>query len=60
MTGGEELMSTPPVTRHADVASAEVVRTMALRHVKRLPVVNAEGVLEGVVSRGDLTDGNIS
>ncbi|BET46582.1 hypothetical protein RGQ21_15640 [Kitasatospora aureofaciens] len=27
---------------------------MAQRKVKRLPVVNSEGLLEGVVSRGDL------
>jgi len=50
----EELMSAPAVTVHADATLAEAARIMALRHVKRLPVVNAEGVLEGVVSRGDL------
>ncbi|MFB7712431.1 CBS domain-containing protein [Streptomyces sp. NPDC056105] len=50
----EELMSTPAVTVHADATLAEAARIMALRHVKRLPVVNSEGVLEGVVSRGDL------
>jgi CBS domain-containing protein len=50
----EELMSTPAVTVHADATLAEAARIMALRKVKRLPVVNAEGVLEGVVSRGDL------
>ncbi|EST36614.1 CBS domain-containing protein [Streptomyces roseochromogenus] len=50
----EELMSTPAVTVHADATLAEAARIMALRHVKRLPVVNAEGVLDGVVSRGDL------
>ncbi|KAF5999151.1 CBS domain-containing protein [Streptomyces sp. WAC00263] len=50
----EELMSTPAVTVHADATLPEAARIMALRHVKRLPVVNAEGLLEGVVSRGDL------
>ncbi|AEY94066.1 hypothetical protein SHJG_8802 [Streptomyces hygroscopicus subsp. jinggangensis 5008] len=50
----EELMSTPAVTVHGDATLAEAARIMALRQVKRLPVVNAEGVLEGVVSRGDL------
>jgi CBS domain-containing protein len=49
-------MSTPAVTVHADATLAEAARIMALRHVKRLPVVNAEGVLEGVVSRGDLLE----
>ncbi|WP_406164690.1 CBS domain-containing protein [Streptomyces sp. NBC_00996] len=50
----EELMSAPVVSVHADATLAEAARIMALRHVKRLPVVNAEGLLEGVVSRGDL------
>jgi CBS domain-containing protein len=50
----EELMSAPAVSVHADASLAEAARIMALRHVKRLPVVSAEGVLEGVVSRGDL------
>ncbi|MEU8687945.1 CBS domain-containing protein [Streptomyces sp. NPDC048665] len=50
----EDLMSTPAVTVHADATLAEAARIMALRHVKRLPVVNAEGMLEGVVSRADL------
>ncbi|MFB7504841.1 CBS domain-containing protein [Streptomyces broussonetiae] len=50
----EELMSMPAVTVHCDATLAEAARIMALRHVKRLPVVNDEAVLEGVVSRGDL------
>ncbi|MFF4749381.1 CBS domain-containing protein [Streptomyces sp. NPDC002514] len=53
LTAGE-LMSTPAVTVRADATLAEAARIMALRHVKRLPVVTAEGVLDGVVSRGDL------
>ncbi|OIJ99273.1 hypothetical protein BIV25_09600 [Streptomyces sp. MUSC 14] len=50
----EDVMSAPAVTVHADATLAEAARIMALRHVKRLPVVNAEGLLEGVVSRADL------
>ncbi|WNM36549.1 CBS domain-containing protein [Streptomyces sp. Li-HN-5-11] len=50
----EEMMSMPAVTVHADATLPEAARIMALRHVKRLPVVNAEGLLEGMVSRGDL------
>lgn len=49
-----ELMSAPAVTVHADTTLAEAARVMALRRVKRLVVTDAEGVLEGVVSRGDL------
>ncbi|MER6331464.1 CBS domain-containing protein [Streptomyces sp. NPDC001034] len=50
----EEVMSTPAISVRADATLAEAARIMALKRVKRLPVVTAEGVLEGVVSRGDL------
>ncbi|MCZ4514074.1 CBS domain-containing protein [Streptomyces sp. ActVer] len=50
----DELMSTPAVTVHADATIAEAARIMARRHVKRLPVVDGSGMLQGVVSRGDL------
>ncbi|WP_037868039.1 CBS domain-containing protein [Streptomyces sp. NRRL S-813] len=53
LTAGE-LMSSPAVTVHPDATLAEAARTMAQRRVKRLPVVDEEGMLEGVVSRGDL------
>ncbi|MFE9017952.1 CBS domain-containing protein [Streptomyces sp. NPDC007808] len=53
VTAGE-LMSTPAVTVHADASLAEAARIMARRHVKRLPVVDAVGILQGVVSRSDL------
>ncbi|GAA2363442.1 CBS domain-containing protein [Streptomyces cuspidosporus] len=50
----EELMSAPAVTVHADATLAEAARIMAVRRVKRLPVVDSEGMLQGIVSRGDL------
>ncbi|MEV6762111.1 CBS domain-containing protein [Streptomyces sp. NPDC051105] len=50
----EELMSTPAVTAHPNATLAQAARIMAQRKVKLLPVVNAEGMLEGVVSRSDL------
>ncbi|MFF9217042.1 CBS domain-containing protein [Streptomyces viridosporus] len=53
LTAGE-LMSTPAVTVHADATVAQAARVMAQRKVKRLPVVNDEGLLEGIVSRVDL------
>ncbi|WP_306326919.1 CBS domain-containing protein [Streptomyces venezuelae] len=49
-----DLMSSPAVTVHADATLAEAARIMARRKVKRLPVVNDIGMLEGVVSRSDL------
>ncbi|MFB8754582.1 CBS domain-containing protein [Streptomyces nigra] len=53
LTAGE-VMSTPAVTVHADASLAEAARVMARRHVKRLPVVDGVGLLQGVVSRSDL------
>ncbi|MFF9915572.1 CBS domain-containing protein [Streptomyces sp. NPDC013457] len=49
-----ELMSSPAVTVHPDATLAEAARIMATRRVKRLPVVDGIGMLEGVVSRSDL------
>ncbi|MGK3943914.1 CBS domain-containing protein [Streptomyces caeruleatus] len=50
----EELMTAPAVTARADETLAQAARTMALVKVKRLPVVDGDGVLQGVVSRSDL------
>ncbi|MGV9557262.1 CBS domain-containing protein [Streptomyces sp. NPDC003522] len=48
------LMSAPAITVHGDVTLAQAARTMAVRHVKRLPVVDDVGMLQGIVSRADL------
>nr|WP_073951421.1 CBS domain-containing protein [Streptomyces kebangsaanensis] len=50
----EDLMTAPAVTVRADATLAEAARRMALHRVKRLPVVDDKGLLEGMVSRGDL------
>ncbi|RFC70728.1 CBS domain-containing protein [Streptomyces sp. AcE210] len=49
-----DLMSSPAVTIRADATLAEAARTMAREGVKRMPVVDDIGLLEGVVSRADL------
>ncbi|MEW1653992.1 CBS domain-containing protein [Streptomyces sp. NPDC093707] len=53
LTAGE-LMSAPALTVHADAPLAQAARTMAHRSVKRLPVVDGRGMLQGIVSRADL------
>ncbi|GGZ64554.1 CBS domain-containing protein [Streptomyces bluensis] len=53
VTAGE-LMTSPALTVHADATLAQAARTMAHAKVKRLPVVDDVGLLQGVVSRGDL------
>ncbi|MFJ8114288.1 CBS domain-containing protein [Streptomyces sp. NPDC096132] len=50
----EELMSSPAVTVHGTTTLSEAARIMARRKVKRLPVIDDEGRLEGVASRSDL------
>jgi CBS domain-containing protein len=49
-----ELMTSPAVTVAAGASIGEAARVMHERRVKRLPVVDAEGRLLGIVSRRDL------
>ncbi|MCZ4122753.1 CBS domain-containing protein [Streptomyces sp. H39-S7] len=49
-----ELMSTPPVTAHAEDSIAFAARTMAQHRVERLPVLDEENRLVGIVSRRDV------
>lgn len=53
VTAGE-LMTSPAVTVQADATLARAARTMAHAKVKRLPVVDELGMLQGIVSRADL------
>ena len=50
----EQLMTAPAVTTHPDASIAAAARLMSSHHVKRLPVVDPEGTLVGIVSRRDL------
>ncbi|MER6083929.1 CBS domain-containing protein [Streptomyces sp. NPDC001833] len=50
----EALMTSPALTTRPDATLAEAARTMARAKVKRLPVVDELGLLQGVVSRADL------
>jgi len=49
----EELMSTPVTCVHPTTTLRQAAKTMYLRHLKRLPVVDG-GSLVGIVSRADL------
>ncbi|MEU1283489.1 CBS domain-containing protein [Kitasatospora sp. NPDC005856] len=48
------MMSVPAVTVHPGSPLNEAARAMARGHLKRLPVVDEEDYLVGIVSRGDL------
>ncbi|MET9182945.1 CBS domain-containing protein [Kitasatospora aureofaciens] len=53
LTAGR-MMSVPAVTAHPGSPLNEAARAMARGHLKRLPVVDEEDYLVGIVSRGDL------
>jgi CBS-domain-containing membrane protein len=50
----EQLMTTPAITIHPDASIAAAARQMSSQHVKRLPVVDPDRTLVGLVSRRDL------
>ncbi|MER6098609.1 CBS domain-containing protein [Streptomyces sp. NPDC001728] len=50
----EDLMTSPAVTVAPDASLSRAARLMAAHRVKRLPVVDASGVVQGIVSRSDL------
>ncbi|MEV4946758.1 CBS domain-containing protein [Streptomyces sp. NPDC053755] len=50
----EDLMTAPAVTVAPDAPLPQAARVMAAQHVKRLPVVDASGTIQGIVSRSDL------
>jgi CBS domain-containing protein len=49
-----ELMTAPAVTIHPDETVATAARVMTVHRVGRLPVVDEDGTLIGIVSQGDL------
>ena len=49
-----DLMTSPPVTIHPDATIPAAARVMNASHVRRLPVVDPDGKLIGIVSRRDL------
>jgi CBS domain-containing protein len=50
----KELMTSPAITIHPEASLPAAARLMNSHHLKRLPVVDADGTLAGIVSRSDL------
>jgi CBS domain-containing membrane protein len=50
----KDVMSFPPVTSKADDDVREVAQIFDERRIKRLPVVDDDGRLIGIISRGDI------
>ncbi|MEX1207169.1 MAG: CBS domain-containing protein [Acidimicrobiia bacterium] len=51
-----EVMSSPVVTITGDATLSEAARVMSHRKVKRLPVVDEDGALIGIISRADVVN----
>jgi len=49
-----ELMRSPAVTVRPEASVVHAARVAAIEHVRRLPVVDAHGMLAGIVTRSDL------
>lgn len=49
-----DIMTTPVLTVRRDATVQEVARLLLERHISAVPVVDADGILLGVVSEGDL------
>lgn len=49
-----ELMTSPAITIHPEATLPAAARLMNSHHLKRLPVIDADGTLAGIVSRSDL------
>ena len=49
-----EWMSTKPVTIHSNASITEALRTMRQSQVRRLPVLDENGTMVGIVSEKDL------
>lgn len=50
----EDVMSFPPITSKADDEVKDVAKILEERRIKRLPVVDDDGRLLGIVSRADI------
>jgi CBS domain-containing protein len=50
----EDVMGFPPITSKADDDISEVAKILDDRRIKRLPVVDDEGRLIGIISRADI------
>ncbi len=50
----EDIMTSPAVTVGEDTAMIEIAAIFTEKHINRVPVVNREGKLTGIVSRADI------
>lgn len=49
-----EFMSSPAITVKKDTSLSQIVKLMREKNINRLPVVDREGILKGIISRNDI------
>lgn len=49
-----QFMRTDVISSRGDVSLCEVARIMLTQKIRRIPVVDAEGMLVGIIARGDI------
>jgi CBS domain-containing protein len=49
-----DIMTSKPITFHPDDPVREIARAMREKRVNRVPIVDEEGVLVGIITRGDI------
>jgi len=57
MVTAGELMTPNPITVEPDTPAMDIIRLLEEKHLIRLPVVDADGKLKGVVARRDILEG---
>lgn len=50
----KEIMTSPAITTHADADIRDIAKILDEKRIKRLPVVDKEGRLIGIISRADI------
>ncbi|MHB8994793.1 MAG: CBS domain-containing protein [Armatimonadota bacterium] len=53
-TLARDIMTRPVITLPPDATVSQVAHTMHDKHISRVPIVNADGQLVGIVTRGDI------
>ncbi len=52
----KEIMTAPAITARANDNISELSRMLKDHHINRLPIVNDDGTIAGIVSRGDIVN----
>ena len=55
-----DLMTPNPITVSPETPTMEIIQSLAAKHLIRMPVVNEEGKLLGVVARRDVLQGYLN